>query len=105
MTPVEVLKKAKALIEERGWCRREYKDTRGCYCSLGACYVASGYEVEGASVLHDGDVTAYATAEKALERAIDSAVIRWNDSPGRTKDEVLAAFDKAIALAEQETSS
>jgi hypothetical protein len=29
----------------------------------------------------------------------DENITRWNDSPGRTKREVLAAFDKAIALA------
>lgn len=31
-------------------------------------------------------------------------VYRWNDAPERTHAEVLAAFDRAIALAEQEES-
>ena len=32
-------------------------------------------------------------------------VIGWNDTPGRTADEVYAAFDKAIALAESREAS
>jgi hypothetical protein len=31
-------------------------------------------------------------------------LIAWNDAPERTHNEVLAALDKAIALAEQEQS-
>jgi hypothetical protein len=35
-----------------------------------------------------------------LRRSIgQSDIIAWNDSPGRTQAEVIAAFDKAIALA------
>ncbi len=32
------------------------------------------------------------------------AIINWNDAPERTKEDVLAAFDRAIALAEQEAT-
>jgi hypothetical protein len=32
-----------------------------------------------------------------------SAIEIWNDQPTRTKEDVLAAFDKAIALAEGES--
>ena len=39
-------------------------------------------------------------AIRLLEESIGGGLIPpWNDTPGRTKDEVLAAFDRAIALA------
>lgn len=34
---------------------------------------------------------------KAIGRDDVADIFRWNDTPGRTKAEVLAAFDKAIA--------
>jgi hypothetical protein len=36
-----------------------------------------------------------------VRRVVGVNVVEWNDAPGRTKEEVLAAFDKAIALAQK----
>lgn len=83
----------KLLIEgreriEQGWCQHKTRE-RGAVCVIGA--------------LHDGrsgvDEPYYA-AMRRLGRAVGlawSLLPLWNDAPGRTKDEVLAAFDKAIA--------
>ena len=32
-----------------------------------------------------------------LSAQMNFGIARWNDTPGRTHDEVLAAFDRAIA--------
>lgn len=42
----------------------------------------------------------------ALKRALRSrgTTVGWNDSPKRTHTQVLAAFDRAIALAEKEAA-
>jgi hypothetical protein len=37
-----------------------------------------------------------------LKREKGEYLYRWNDVPGRTQNEVLAAFDKAIAIAKVE---
>lgn len=44
-------------------------------------------------------------ADSLLKRALGMSVygaFDWNDTPGRTLDEVLAVYDKAIAIAEKE---
>lgn len=41
---------------------------------------------------------AYDDAVRALEKVTDDNISSWNDTPGRTEEEVLAAFDKAREL-------
>lgn len=41
-------------------------------------------------------------AKRCLARVIGGSVMDWNDKPGRKHEEVLAAFDTAIALAREE---
>lgn len=89
------LREAKALIE-RGWCRGDYaKDANGCsvyednpsaicWCASGAINAKAGY-----------------VERRVFSQAIGTTCIPgWNDAPERTQAEVLAAFDKAIELAE-----
>jgi hypothetical protein len=99
------LREARALIE-RGWTQGHdaidragedidpRMDEAACWCINGALYRAGDRD--------DG-------AERLLEQAIGhsgeedfelSPVIDWNDAPERTQAEVLAAFDKAITLAD-----
>jgi hypothetical protein len=48
----------------------------------------------------------YTAVKKVLQSAVGTSyaggVANWNDAPERTQAEVLAAFDRAIELAEQE---
>jgi hypothetical protein len=93
------LREARALIE-RGWTQganardemgdRLFVDTDEavCFCMMGAIIAA----VPPDQLL---------AAEHLLKRAVnDEGVEYWNDAPERTQSEVLAAFDKAIELAE-----
>jgi hypothetical protein len=94
----------KALVEARamvamGWTQGVYArdadgndiedcdDTRdaACWCASGALHLSGG--------------TFGSHARSALVAAIETSDIAgWNDDPARTQEEVLAAFDKAIAL-------
>lgn len=93
----DILRNGKLLIETHGWGQGDgAMPPRGGYCVLTA-------------IAGDKDTYHY-DAIRVFERAnnLDTesapAIYDWNDAPGRTKEEVLAAFDKAIALAEQENA-
>jgi hypothetical protein len=100
------LREARALIE-RGWVQTTYacanRQTGGlCYCLYGA--------INEAVVGNPFDDCQDATTEyeEMLARAIgydplfSGSLHEWNDAPERTQADVLAAFDRAIELAEQE---
>ncbi len=102
----DILRKAKALIDapekwtKGAFCRSAagkavstFSRDAVCFCAVGAI---ARLEVTGVIT----DVRA-SRAEEALRDAIHAtAVSHWNDAPERTHAEVMAAFDKAIALAE-----
>lgn len=100
-TSKELLVAARSLIANVGWCQNDYKkhdiwfDVTG-YCSIGA--LVYGNDSKSSSNL-------YELAEARLMQAIGLTetttrdLIGWNDAPERTKEEVIAAFDKAIELA------
>jgi hypothetical protein len=96
VTTVEVLRAARARIET-SWVQADEGGYVGSpnYCALLA---TSGL----------ADSNKEWQADEYVQRAIgtDSAtgVAGWNDAPGRTREEVIEAFDKAIALAEADTS-
>lgn len=102
MNTVEILKGAKALLETKGWTQGGFgRDASGvvvglynlsdanCFCGVGAAIVsAQTYSIP------------YAKAWEALSRAVGYNFPVFNDAPGRTKEEVLAVFDKAITAEE-----
>jgi hypothetical protein len=92
----DIMRAGKALIEDRGWGRGDGANSpRGCYCVLTAI---AGDE----KVYHYDAVRFFERANGIGPTESGISVIGWNDAPGRTQEEVLAAFDKAITLAEQE---
>lgn len=101
MKPSEVLRAARKLIERpENWCKQHrIVDLPGgqfAYCVLGAIEHAPGGGVLDQSPWH---------AKNWFARAIHSPSIgEWNDVSRRNHPEVLAAFDRAIALAEAEES-
>lgn len=94
---VVVLKKARALIEQ-GWTQGAFKrytdnpDRPIEYCAVGAIREASNSEVWGE--LYDAGIC-LSTALRGMAYTHDP--IEFNDAPGRTREEVLEMFDKAIA--------
>jgi hypothetical protein len=88
------LREARALIE-RGWCQGDYVCGTSV-CVYGAIQATLYGDPEDCSVTADEEEVVV-----LLKEATGSAaLVQWNDCPGRTQAEVLAAFDKAIQLAE-----
>lgn len=82
--------KAAAYIREHGWIQGDYfvskTDQTGACCALGAIRTT----LEEAN---DECLLAQAFAQEVgLPQTY--GIHRWNDAPGRTKEEVLAVFDR-----------
>lgn len=101
MTIKALLQAARGLIVQ-GWTQgayaRDYNERITPYGGPSACkFCMSGAVAHllGGGAVHSAE---FINALRALRCAIDWPVAAWNDTPGRTQDEVLAAFDRAIEL-------
>ena len=101
-TTADILRDARALIDSpEKWTKHyEARDADGnetwygddravCWCAFGALFKAGWYQ------------PSLSDAVEALETVVGRIIDEWNDAPERTNAEVLAAFDRAIDLAEQ----
>jgi hypothetical protein len=89
---VEILKRARDRIEFR-WCPAGGSDSLGGVCALNAI----GRDYDNCEELFASE------AMHLFRHAIGGKCIpEWNDAPGRTQGEVIAAFDRAIALARRD---
>ena len=91
MKASEVLRKSGDVLRERGWCQGEFDNLSGQRCALGAIRDFVGNEWVQVAIPLEVVVGVY-----------PRSVAPWNDVPGRTVDEVLAAMDAAYVLALQE---
>lgn len=96
----ETLRKAKDLIEQ-GWIQNRFEEPKYKKTFFGLLT-----RLDGKSYCMLGAINAVAfgslrsRTEYFLREAVTYDIIGWNDTTGRTKEQVLAAFDKAIAFAE-----
>lgn len=81
-----------------GWTQHQGRDAYGNVCAAQAILESSG----GAdSITYDACVLLLSAAGiLGTNNNLYPEVPHWNDAPGRTKEEVLAAFDKAIEIAQ-----
>ena len=96
MTTREIRLKAAEILEasEDAWCqgaaRQELSEGKYAYCLVGACQEAAGYFANWYNV------AAYSIARDARAAAIEAAgttnASGWNDAPGRTREQVIAAL-------------
>jgi len=92
MTPIQILKAARAKIEKpENWG----KGRRGYERSLDTCCSAEAIE----EVAWDGERQLAYGLLKCAAGLTDCYISDWNDAPERTHAEVLATFNLAIALA------
>ena len=89
---VEVLTKARALIADPARWGKVAPD-RIC--------LAAGSDCPLTALAHAASNEVHYEAKRAFIEAIGTGWIgAWNDAPERTHTDVLAAFDRAIAIAE-----
>lgn len=104
----DILRAARELIATPDrWTKEWYaRDAKGewadlskatCFCAVGALAKASG--VDDPTGFEDEDISHFLAVAVGCDY-----IVAWNDRAERTHPEVLAAFDRAIALAEQAQS-
>ena len=96
-TAATVLMEARELIE-KGWCQGSYhvSGDPDLFSPVGAiCHI------EGNAPIKSGahDYFQLAITDPHPRWSMPPAVSFWNDEPSRTKEEVLAAFDRAFEIA------
>lgn len=109
MTTAEILKAAREKVAA-GWTQGENaRDEDGnpvgagaaaCWCAYGAIDAATPREGLGYAEFYRVRSDAMLILRDAIGLPGTNRIADWNDAPGRTQAEVLAAFDRAIALAE-----
>jgi hypothetical protein len=88
----KILYDAADLIDANGWCQGEYRSEGGCYCITGALVEVIGL----------GSFSEWSEAALAVEREIDEPHLpAWNDTEGRTVDQVTTALRNAARTAEK----
>lgn len=114
---IEVLKAARARIAQ-GWCNSGGSDKKGGVCIIVAIsrqagsILGDGPGAEALSYVHraiqpppkDSDPLApiFDWFDPPREVYPIDYPIDWNEAPGRTQAEVIAAFDRAIEIARRE---
>jgi hypothetical protein len=89
------LEDAMNLLAEDGWCQDKLHDQWGRHCAMGALAKATRADGE----LSMTERPHYLGAFYRLKRVVDDengSVAIWNDTPGRTIEDVLLAFKQAI---------
>ena len=88
------LRAARQYIIDHGWIQGALVRSDGCVCLMGALSLSGPTD----------DYDLYSDAHYALIKTVRSGLPYWNDKPGRTKDEVLAALSSAADLADREAA-
>lgn len=94
------LENAATLLREMGWCQGSMTNGAGCHCAMGAL-----------AVICEGEWTPrWDEAREALYRQFGGrhaipSLVEWNDTPGRTAEEVISALEAAASLTRSRASS
>lgn len=92
----KVLLRAADYIEEHGWCQNEMHTLDGSACLEGAIqYAISGRLMRFDEGLESANL--FCDALTRIDLAVDRPAFKWNDAPGRTKEEVVAKL-REVAL-------
>jgi hypothetical protein len=107
----EVLRKAREVIEERGWCQGMLTADNGNVCAMGALRQATHdipltvkeackLEEEAVKRMSKAAGTHFYEGESAegapyVYHVFDHEIPSWNDKPSRTVEDVLLMFKRA----------
>lgn len=108
----DALVQAKGLLETGGWIQRNFSDGNGAHCALGAINQVTIGEPSYFSVDPSDPRSMVVNGAKRFLASgtytgcevpgCACSVGNWNDHPSRTKEDVLAAFDRAVLKLEEE---
>lgn len=95
----EVLVQAKQILVQQGWCQGQYTDNKGRCCMSEAIQRVHNPDPKH-SWLSEEDGTSQ--AHSFLYKFLRGSIAKWNDTDGRTQEEVLSKLDEAIEAAEKQ---
>lgn len=85
-TPASPLERAARIIEQRGWCQNDFFNPRGGVCLDFALLISDPESNEAARRLVEAELR---------RRGEPGNVVRWNDHPARTQEEVVGLLRAA----------
>lgn len=88
---VKVLTNAKAVLLTRGWCQNRAVNDKGNVCLAEALAIACEDSPDQEKLFVE-------VSEVMCQFMNKRYITDWNDQEGRTKENVLEALDKAIAV-------
>lgn len=83
-TPADILRNAALILAERGWCQNSIVRPDGRVCAMGAIDLAISGRVRFGPLFEE--------VLFLLDEHLHQCTPHWNDTPGRTADEVTAAM-------------
>ena len=78
-------------IEEHGWCQNQVRDKKGQVCVAGAMHFSRNN-------LREGNNWSEAKARITKVTGCECNIVQWNNTPGRTKEEVINKLREAAYL-------
>ena len=96
MTNREICLKAAVRLREVGWQQGGVGHSVGPHCMLGACRWAVGWYTGTATRCDVADADAAAFEATYAAAGGITGVAAWNDEPGRTVEEVIAALEECL---------
>lgn len=95
------------LIEKNGWIQGDfYQEREGVppvecpVCSVGAMYTVTSGHPSNEVVVDWAGIQRFIAAKTALWEFLPDNIITWNDTPGRTAEEVIQAFRACADMVE-----
>jgi hypothetical protein len=83
MELAEIYSRAADYIEDHGWIQHNLEDPSGRVCLWGALRRVTGWGLDSASELSE-------LINREMCQELADSTTRWNDAPGRSKEEVIA---------------
>lgn len=87
-----VVRQAAATIKERGWVQGNYGDRDHGYCAIGAVRAVIGTGVQYQQIAIELNIWMRSLIHS--KGPIECAVTDFNDTPGRTREEILLHMNK-----------
>jgi len=102
MKTSDVLKRAKQILQARGWCQRMDERWDGAVCAGHAIRLAGGYRTDfGEAMRFFQRMVGPLPLHSSLAHSDAIAIPYWNDKMCFRVEDVYQVFDRAIAEAER----